>query len=105
MPDDQPAAPAAVHSEGECPSWCTGCGVNELRHASEYDGTSAPDLDSEWHVLARTVQDRHGDGPVLVELAVLDEDGNEAVIRLTPDQASELSAAIDFSTGCALRIA
>ncbi len=47
----------------------------------------------------------HGGVPALVKLAVLDEDGDEAVVRLTPGQAAERSAALDSSAGCALRIA
>lgn len=92
----------AADGEDECPSWCVGCDETETGHANEYEGTSDPAPDSEWHALARTVQDHRG-GPVLVELAVLDGDGNEAVVRMTPDQAAELAAAISFSTDCALR--
>jgi hypothetical protein len=57
-----------------------------------------------WDAITRTVQDHHG-GPAMVELAINDPDGNEAVIRLTPDQAAELAAAISTSAGYAFRIA
>jgi hypothetical protein len=93
-------------NEDECPSWCCGgCDENTELHANEFEGTGSYAADGgAWHAIARTVQDRCG-GPALIEISVLDQDGNETAVRLTPDQASELSAAIDASIGCALRIA
>ena len=93
--------PQAAH-EDECPSWCCGCDERTGQHATEFEGPGSYPADGgAWHAIARTVLGHHRGGPALIEISVQDQDGSETAVRLTPDQAAELAAAISYSTDCA----
>jgi hypothetical protein len=81
-----------------CPAWCDG-GHAENLHASEWAGLT---ISSGWHALTRITEDQRGGRTV--QLAVLDADGREAVVVLTPDQADTLATIITANADDARRV-
>lgn len=77
----------ALTDQGTGPSWCVACEPGEPFHATEFEGPSGTEPDTD--AIARLVQD--GDAAAVVEVGVNDADGDPAVVRLSLEQARELA--------------
>jgi hypothetical protein len=89
---------AGTDPRAGCPDWCVGgCDestADENIHSTESEDVSDYTAGPGWHALTRIVQDLGEDSRPAIELALMDQDGGDAAIRISPDLAAEFARAI-----------